>query len=134
MLHARGDLVDLLQTSTTNMVVVLVVEHENQLTEVHGNLRAPQDRGRCSRCSPRRRLPSATAVVSSITVVSMTGASVQMRNLVHTAVLSSTVITPQMGFLQTPHSRAVAWDHRAGIRPAGRGWQNGRPCGRRPQA
>ena len=89
-----------LQTSTTSTVVVLVVEHENQLTEVHGDLRAPQDRGPCSRCSPRRRLPSGTAVVSSLPVVSTRGASVGMSNLVHTTALSSMVITPPMEF---PH-------------------------------
>ena len=90
MLHARGDLVSPLQTSTTNTVVVLVVEHENQLTEVHGDLRAPQDRGPCSRCSPRRRLPSATAVVNFLPVASAPGAFVPMSKLVHTAVLSGT--------------------------------------------
>ena len=134
MLHVCGVKVNSVTTSTPTKAVVVVVEHEIWPTEVHGDHGAPHDRGPSSRRGPRRRLPSATAVVSSITVVSMTGASVQMRNLVHTAVLSSTVITLQMGFLQTPHSRAVGWDHRAGIRPAGRGWQNGRPCGRAPQA
>ena len=91
VLHARGDLVNpLTQTSTTNTVVVLVVEHENQLTEVHGDLRALQDRGRCSRCSPRRRLPSAIAVVNFLPVASAPGAFVPMSKLVHTAVLSGT--------------------------------------------
>ena len=99
MLHARGDLVKPLQTSTTNTVVVLVVEHENQLTEVHGDLRAPRDRGPCSRCSSRRRLPSGTAVVSFLPVVSTPGASAPMSNLVQTAVLRSTVITLPMDFL-----------------------------------
>ena len=98
MLHVCGVQANSVTTITPTTAVVVVVEHEIWLTEVHGDHGAPHDRGPSSRRGPRRRLPSATAVVSSITVVSMTGASVQTRNLVHTAVLSSTVITPRMGF------------------------------------
>ena len=90
MLHARGDLVSPLQTSTTNTVVVLVVEHENQLTEVHGDLRAPRDRGPCSRCGSRRHLPSGMAVGNFLPVTSAPRAFVPMGKLVHTAVLSGT--------------------------------------------
>ena len=90
MLDVRGVQVKPVTTTMPITVVVLVVEHENQLTEVHGDLRAPQDRGPCSRCSPRRRLPSATAVVNFLPVASAPGAFVPMSKLVHTAVLSCT--------------------------------------------
>ena len=90
MLHARGDLVKALPTSAITTVVVLVVEHENQLTEVHGDLRAPRDRGPCSRCSSRRRLPSGMAVGNFLPRVSAPGAFVPMSKLVHTAVLRGT--------------------------------------------
>ena len=56
-------------TSTPTTAVVVVVAHEIWLTEVHGDHGAPQDRGPSSRPGPRWRLPSATAVISSISVV-----------------------------------------------------------------
>ena len=90
MLHVGGFHVEPVTTSMPTTAVVAVVEHENQLTEVHGDLRAPQDRGPCSRCSPRRRLPSATAVVNFLPVALAPGAFVPMSKLVHTAVLSGT--------------------------------------------
>ena len=100
MLHSSGVQVKPVTTSMPTTAVVIVVENENWLTEVDGDHRAPRDRGPCSRRGPRRRLPSGTAVVSSLPVVSTRGASVGMRNLVHTTALSSMVITPPMEF---PH-------------------------------
>ena len=99
MLHVCGIQANSFTTITPTTAVAIVVEHEIWLTEVHGDHGAPHDRGPSSRRGPRRRLPSATAVVSSVEVVSMTGASVQMRKLVHTAVLSSTVIMLPMDFV-----------------------------------
>ena len=106
MLHVCGVQANSVTTITPTTAVVVVVEHEIWLTEVHGDHGAPHDRGPSSRRGPRRRLPSATAVVSSITVVSMTGASVKTRNLVHTAVLSSMVITAPMEFLHRTFGQA----------------------------
>ena len=106
MLDVRGVQVKPVTTTMPITVVVIVVENENWLTEVHGDHRAPRDRGPCSRRGPRRRLPSGTAVVSFLPVVSTPGASAPMSNLVHTAVLSSTVITPPMEFLHRTFSQA----------------------------
>ena len=106
MLHVCGVQANSVTTITPTTAVVVVVEHEIWLTEVHGDHGAPHDRGPISRRGPRRRLSSATAVVSSVEVVSMTGASVKMRKLVHTAVLSSTVITPRWDF-STGRRRAM---------------------------
>ena len=106
MLDVCGVQANYITTSTPTTAVVVVVEHEIWLTEVHGDHGAPHDRGPISRRGPRRRLSSATAVVSSVEVVSMTGASVKMRKLVHTAVLSSTVITPRWDF-STGRRRAM---------------------------
>ena len=100
MLDVRGVQVKPVTTTMPITVVVIVVENENWLTEVGGDHRAPRDRGPCSRRGPRRRLPSGTAVVSFVPVVSTRGASVGMSNLVHTTALSSMVITPPMEF---PH-------------------------------
>ena len=96
MLHSCGVQVKAVTTSMPTTAVVIVVENENWLTEVDGDHRAPRDRGPCSRRGPRRRLPSGTAVVSFLPVASTPGASAPMSNLVYTAVLSSTVITPPM--------------------------------------
>ena len=106
MLHSCGVQVKPVTTSMPTTAVVIVVENENWLTEVHGDHRAPRDRGPCSRRGPRRRLPSGTAVVSSLPVVSTRGASVGMSNLVHTTVLSSTVIMLPMEFLHRSFGRA----------------------------
>ena len=106
MLHSCGVQVKAVTTSMSTTAVVIVVENENWLTEVHGDHRAPRDRGPCSRHGPRRRLPSGTAVASSLPVVSTPGASAPMSNLVHTAVLSSTVITAPMEFLHRTFSQA----------------------------
>ena len=106
MLHVCGVQANFVTTSTPTTAVVVVVEHEIWLTEVHGDHGAPHDRGPSSRRGPRRRLPSATAVVSFIAVVSTPGASVPMSNLVHTTVLSSTVIMPPMEFLHRTFDQA----------------------------
>ena len=106
MLHARGDLVNPLQASTTNTVVVLVVEHEIWLTEVDGDDRAPQDRGPSSRRGSRRRLQSGISVVNLLPVTSARGASVGMSNLVHTTVLSSTVMMLPMEVLHRDFGQA----------------------------
>ena len=90
MLHARGDLVKALPTSAITTVVVLVVEHQIWPMEVHGDLRAPRDRGPCSRCGSRRHLPSGMAVGNFLPVASALGAFVPRSKLVHTAVLSGT--------------------------------------------
>ena len=106
MLHVRGVQVKAVTTSMPMMAVVVVVEPEIWLKEVHGDGGAPQDRGLCSRCGPRRRLPSATAVVNSLPVASAPATSAPMRNLVHTAVLSSMVITAPMEFLHRTFGQA----------------------------
>ena len=106
MLKSCGVQVKPATTITPTTVVVLVVEHEIWLTEVDGDDRAPRDRGPCSRRGPRRRLLSGTAVVSFLPVVSTPGASAAMSNLVHTTVLSSTVIMLPMDFLHRTFSQA----------------------------
>ena len=100
MLHVGGFHVEPVTTSMPTTAVVAVVEHENQLTEVHVDHGAPQDLGQCSRRSPRRRLQSEIAVVNSLPMTEACGASVGMRNLVQTTVLSSTVVMLPM---ESPH-------------------------------
>ena len=90
MLDVCGVQVKPVTTTMLTTVVVLVVEHENQLTEVDGDHRAPQDRGPRSRRGPRRRLQSEIFVVDLLPGASAPGTFVPMGKLVHTAVLSGT--------------------------------------------
>ena len=106
VLHSCGVQVKPVTTSMPTTAVVIVVEHENWITEVHGDHRAPRDRGPCSRRGPRRRLSSGTAVVSFLPVAFVPGMSLPISNLVQTAVLSSTVITLPMDFLHRTFGQA----------------------------
>ena len=106
MLHVCGVHVKPVTTSTPITAVVVVVEHEIWLTEVDGDHRAPQDRGPSSRRGSRRRLQSGISVVNLLPVASARGASVGMSSLVHTTVLSSTVIMPPMEFLHRNFGQA----------------------------
>ena len=106
MLHVCGVQANSVTTITPTTAVVVVVEHEIWLTEVHGDHGAPHDRGPSSRRGPRRRLQSGISAVNLLSVASARGASVGMRNLVHTTVLSSTVIMLPMEFLHRDFGQA----------------------------